>query len=108
MKITNNSTSFKTKLKTLDVLETTSQRIFQNQGINGIKSVVLTLNPTPIKATGKLGYKHYAQVLGEKIMKKYPQIAQYTQEIKSAKTEELPALLENAAQKLGKELDIEI
>ena len=55
-----------------------------------------------------MGYKHYAQVLGEKIMKKYPQIAQYTQEIKSAKTEELPALLENAAQKLGKELDIEI
>ena len=104
----NTNPSFKAKLSTYDVLETTSLRIFQNQGMNGVKSVIHALNPTPIKATGKLGYKYYAQVLGEKITKKYPQIDEYTQKIKNAKSEELPSLLEKARQNLGKTLDIEI
>ena len=80
--IQHNNINFGVKLKTLSVLETTTQRIFSDNGINGIKEVTLSLRKSPFKATGQKGYKHLAEITGEKIIQKYPQIAKVTQSIK--------------------------
>lgn len=108
MHITNKRQSFGVKLKTFDVLETTSLRLFQGHGMTGVKSVIGALHTEPIKATGKVGYKHFAQNLSEKITKKYPLINDYSQKLNSAPQKDIPSILNEALSKLGKEIDIVI
>ncbi len=108
MQITDKKPSFNARLRTFDVLEITSLRLFQGNGMSGVKSVITTLHPQPPKATGCVGFKHFAKTLSEKINQKYPIIGEFSQKISKAETSELPKILEDAVKKLGKEIDVEV
>lgn len=107
--------TFGTKLETAKVLEVTSQRIFQSDGIEGCKEVVNALSPTPIKAVGHKGYRHYAVMFGKEIVDKYPEIAKATDEINKI-TEKNPYISKSELNKkvqplideIGHEIDITI
>jgi translation initiation factor 2 alpha subunit (eIF-2alpha) len=110
----NSSPSFGTKIKTVNVLEATTMKIFYNDGIEGIKDVVKTLNENSTKKSiGWRGYKYYAQNFGEQIVAKYPKIAKATNEInsiitanKNLKKKELFELIKPVVDKLGENVDI--
>lgn len=117
MKIQNNysNQNFKAKLDTASVLEVTSMKIFRNEGIEGFKHVVNGLSESPMKSTGWRGYKYFAQQAGEKIVAKYPEIEQATNEIKNIlknnpdiKKEELNKRIQPIIDKLGEVVDITI
>ncbi len=118
MEITNynlKSPYFGIKLNTASVLETTTLKIFKNDGIAGFKEVTQALSPNKIKAVGNRGYKYYAQLYGEKIITKYPEIAEATEQIKKIATEnphitkaELYLKIQPIINKLGDEIDITI
>ncbi len=108
MQVIDKKPSFNARLQTFDLLETTSLRLFQGKGMTGVKSVITTLHPQPPKATGCVGFRHFAKALSEKINQKYPIIGEFSQKIDNAKNSELPGILEEAVKKLGKEIDIEI
>lgn len=110
-----NSPNFGVKLNTGSVLEVTSMKIFQNEGIKGFKEVTEALNPVPIKFVGNRGYRYYAKIIGEKIIKKYPEIAQATAQIREiAKNNpyftkaELNQKIQPIIEKLGQEIDINL
>jgi hypothetical protein len=75
-----NSPSFGIKIKTESVFETTTQKIFYNTGTDGFKEVYLALGSN--KFPGHLGYAKQTEPIAEKIMKKYPEIAKVTAQIK--------------------------
>lgn len=107
--------NFGVKLDTGKVLEVTTRRIFQSDGIEGCKEVVNALVDTPIKATGHKGYRHYAVLLGNEITEKYPQIKDATDTINKIVSEnpditkaELSKKVEPLIEKIGKEIDIVI
>ena len=109
------SPNFNAKLNTAEVLETTSQKIFYSDGTNGLKKVIFALNDKPFKATGAKGYRYYAKILGDKIMNKYPQIKEATDNIHKITAEypyltkkELNAKIQPMIEKIGKEIDIVI
>lgn len=87
MRIQNNisNLNFNARLNTASVLETTSLTIFRDDGLNGIKQVVNELKINPKKATGWRGYRYFAQIAGEKICAKYPEIENATKQIKKIK-----------------------
>lgn len=58
--------NFGARLETAKVLEVTTQKIFQSNGIEGCKEVVNSLQTIPIKATGNKGYRYYAQEIARK------------------------------------------
>ncbi len=70
---------FGVKIKTESVLEATSMKIFHNTGADGLKEVYHALEGN--KFPGHVGYKGHAEILGQKIMKKYPEIEKATREI---------------------------
>lgn len=105
--------NFGVKLNTVSVLETTSLRIIQNDGIVGIRDVVLNLWDKPFKATGNRGYKYMAEIIGEKIIAKYPEIANATERIKEIvkinpyiKKEDLAVKIKPIIDDLGDTVDI--
>ncbi len=77
----NGSVNFGTKLDTYKVLEVTSQKILQSNGTDGIRDVINALNAKPVKAVGCRGYKYYADIIGKKILEKYPDIAEVSNKI---------------------------
>ncbi len=116
MKIhTINNTNFNARIKTASILETTTGKAFENNGIEGMKEVFLALNKKPMKAPGSRGYRYYAKELGNKIIEKYPQIKEATEEINSIinknphiKKQDLRTKVKPYIDKLGKEIDIEV
>ncbi len=111
----NSRLNFGTRLDTGKVLEVTSMKIFQSDGIGGCKEVIQALNDKPIKAAGSRGYKYYAKVIGEKIIHKYPQIADATNKINDITSKnpniskaDLNRYVQPIIEKIGKEIDIVI
>jgi hypothetical protein len=78
---TYNNTSFGVRIKTANILEATTMRIFYNDGIEGFKDVIEKLDTSNRKATGCRGYKYYANILGNKVQEKYPEIEKATKRI---------------------------
>lgn len=111
----NNQPSFGIKLNTASVLESTSMKIFKNDGITGFKEVTQAFSPKPIKAVGNRGYKYYAKMYGEQIVEKYPEIAAATAQIlkiirdnPDLKKAELYNKIRPIINSLGEEVDITI
>lgn len=107
--------SFQVKLSTVSVLETTSMKIMEDNGLSGVRDVIMSLNKTPFRATGSKGYAYYAKKIGEAIVDKYPQIACATQHIKqileenpSISRQELRTRVESIVKNLGDVVDITI
>lgn len=110
-----NNICFGVKLDTGSVLEVTSLRIFQNEGLKGAQTVVNALyeKPANFKSYGHKGFKHYAQLVGEEIMEKYPKLKAATEEIlnitdknPNIKKAELNEKIQPIINRLGKEIDI--
>lgn len=110
-----NNTNFGVKLNTIQVLETSALMNLGSIGTDGFKAVINGLRETPLKATGKLGYKHYAQIYGEQICAKYPEIKAVVNKLQALKAAN-PAISKNELlnsikpdlQNLGKEVDINL
>ena len=108
-----NNTTFGHRLKTVNVLEVTTQRIIQSNGIEGPKNVILKLYDKPFKATGHRGFRFMAETIGKKIVEKYPRIKEATDTI-NAITAQNPSIKKNDLNKLvtplineiGEEVDI--
>lgn len=111
------SPNFGIKLDTASVLEVTSLKIFKSEGISGIRQVVNALNgkPSNYSCYGHKGFRYQAELFGEKIQEKYPQIKEATEKI-IAITEKNPAIkkqtlnkeIKPIIQELGEEIDITI
>lgn len=117
MKVDNcdNKINFGVKLNTIQVIETSALMNLGSVGTDGFKAVINGLRETPLKATGKLGYRYYAQIYGEQICAKYPEIkavADKLQALKAAnpdiKKSELLSSIDSELQNLGKEIDINL
>lgn len=111
------NTQFGIKLNTGAVLEVTSLKIFQSEGIQGAREVINAINgkPADFSCYGHKGFKHQAKIIGEKIMNKYPEIKSATNEINTLlaqnpniKKQELNSLLQPLIKKLGSEIDITV
>ena len=107
-------TNFEARVKTLHVLEITTQKIFEPDGFMGMTKTMKMLYEVPSQ-TGHNGYKKYAQIIGNKIMKKYSIIADKTVQLKlfirnnpNASFTELQAYARSLASKIGEEIDITI
>lgn len=110
-----NNINFGVKLDTGSVLEVTSLRIFQSDGLKGPQSIVNALSEKPanFKSYGHKGFRHYAQLVGEQIMEKYPKLKEATEEIlnitdknPNIKKTELNEKIQPIINRLGKEIDI--
>lgn len=115
MKIQNtNNLNFNAKYDTAKILQITTQKIFEKDGMDGhIDTLKKLYDPMP-KYLGCRGYRGIAQVLSEKILAKYPQIAQATEEIKNiiaqnkTSSNELREKILPIIERIGKEVDIVI
>jgi len=109
--------NFGAKLKTISVLESTTGRIIGNNGIEGLRSVILAFPELygHLKAPGHKGFRFHAMQIGEKIEKKYPNIADASNSIRSIVSQnptiskfELQKEIQPIIDKLGEELDVVI
>lgn len=117
MKINNtdNTINFGVKLNTIQVIETSAVMNLGSLGTDGFKAVINGLRGTPLKATGKVGYRYYAQLYGEQICAKYPEIKAVVDKLQAMKAvnpnikkNELLASIKPELQKFGEEIDINL
>jgi len=116
MKIENlNNTPFEAKYKTSRILEITTRKIFDTDGVGGYIETLKDIHGNIPRYLGNLGYKRYAIEIGDKIVAKYPQIAAATKEILDIVEKEpniLPKELREKSRlildKMDKEIDIVI
>ncbi|MBQ8459589.1 hypothetical protein IJ541_05755 [bacterium] len=104
---------FGTRLNTASVLESTSIKIFHNDGIAGFKEVYDAFNDKPMRGIGNKGYKYYVEIIGAKIMEKYPEIAKATEELKEIyknnpylKKQEIAKKIQPIIDRFGETIDI--
>lgn len=113
MQITNTKLTFGTKFNTVEVLELTTLRRINSECISEQKKFIDEFWDKPFKAAGNRGYRYYMQIIGEKIMNKYPEIAKATKDIENylkhnpeASKNDLKEFVKHITDKLGNEIDI--
>jgi len=110
------NTSFGEKYPTGRILEITSKKIFEPDGVMGYIDTLKKLHgDIPVKRLGNQGYRKYAKEIGDKIMAKYPEIYNATNEIlevakytKSPFAKDLKNNIQPILDKFDKEIDIVI
>ncbi len=114
MQISNNI-NFEKKYKTSSILQITTQKILEPEGMESYISTVKEMYGTMPKYIGCRGYKGYALELTKKIFAKYPQIKDATELVnnvaiqnKTATPKQLREKIQPIIEKLGDELDIVI
>lgn len=106
------SPNFGIKLDTSNVLEVTSRKMINGNGVNGMKDVFLKLHPSKENRVGCRGYFGYAKEIGQKIMEKYPEIKKATDSITEIynkyqnNPQKLKRECKNIIDKIGNEVDI--
>ena len=111
MQINNSTPTFCAKFRTINILETTVNRTMESETISNLRPVILELWDKPFKATGNRGYRYFLGAIGERIISKYPNIAEATAKIKTYMANNPNAAkkdINNYAQSLIKELGEEI
>lgn len=104
--------NFGVKMDTLNVLEVTSLKMINGNGVNGMKDVFLKLNPSKENRIGCRGYFGYAKEIGQKIMKKYPEIKKATESITEIydkyknNPQKMRRECQNIIEQIGREVDI--
>lgn len=108
-----NNISFGAKFRTVNILETTTLRCIESESVADLKPIINGLWPVKIKATGSKGYKYFLQNIGEKILNKYPEIANATNSLKNyiannplARKVELQQQAKQLIKQIGEEIDI--
>lgn len=107
--------NFGAKLNTIGVLESTTGRIIGNNGMEGLRSIILAFPDAKIdkNVIKYKGFRFHAMEIGKLIKAKYPNIASATEKI-NAIVNNNPAITKFELQKeiqpiieeLGRELDI--
>lgn len=107
--------TFGTKFNTVKILETTTLKFIEPEGVSGLRPVIDTFWGEPFKAAGNRGYKYYLEKIGQRIVEKHPNIAEATEQIleftrqnPQANKQELKEFVKPIIEKLGKEVDIQL
>lgn len=107
--------SFGTKINTVKILEASTFKYIESDGIHELRPVIDTFWDKPFKAAGNRGYKYYINEITKKILEKYPAIKEcadaileFTQANPNAKKQDLQKFVQPFIDKLGKEIDITI
>jgi len=115
MNIQFSTINFGQKYPTGRILEITSRKIFEPDGVMGYIETLKALHGNVPRYTGHLGYKRYAEIVGEKITAKYPEIAKATQDIidiaannRYIFAKDLKIKVQPILDRFEKEIDIEI
>lgn len=113
MLITNSVPSFGAKADTIKVLETVTLKMIQSDSVSDLKPIVDTFWEKPMKAVGNRGYRYYLRNIGDKILNKYPEIAEAAGNISNflksnPNKQQLREFVEPIVEKLGKTIDITI
>ena len=115
MNIQKTNLTFGTKYPTGKILEVTTRKIFEPDGVMGYIDTLKKLHGNIPRYTGPLGYKKYAEEVSQKIIAKYPKIAQATEDIlkiaennKSPFARDLKILVQPILDRFGKNVDIVI
>ena len=115
MNIQINNTNFGQKYPTGRILEITSRKIFEPDRVTGYIETLKQVHGNVPKYTGHQGYKRYADEVSEKILAKYPKIAQATQDIieiannnRVFRAKDLKELVQPVLNRFGKTVDIVI
>jgi len=115
MNIQINNTTFGQKYPTGRILEITTRKIFEPDGVNGYIETLKQVHGNVPRYTGHQGYRRYAEEVSEKILAKYPDIAKATKDIldianknKSLFAKELRPKVQPILDRFEKEIDIVI
>lgn len=81
MNINNTNISFKEKYPTGKILEVTTRKIFEPDGVTGYIETVKKLHGNVPRYTGAQGFKRYAEEVSAKILAKYPKVAKASKDI---------------------------
>ncbi len=115
MNIRFSNINFGEKYPTGRVLEITTRKIFEPDGVNGYIETLKQIHGNVPRYTGNQGYKKYAEIIGEKITAKYPELAQATKDILDiasqnnyTRAKELRIKIQPILDRLDKEVDIVI
>lgn len=115
MNIQNTNISFGEKYPTAKILEITTRKIFEPDGVTGYIETLKKVHGNVPRYTGHQGYRRYAEEVSEKILAKYPKIAQATQDIleiadshRSPFAKDLKVRVQPILDRFEKEIDIVI
>jgi len=110
-----NNITFGQKYPTGRILEITTRKIFEPDGVNGYIETLKQVHGNVPRYTGHQGYRRYAEEVSEKILAKYPDIAKATKDIldianknKSLFAKELRPKVQPILDRFEKEIDIVI
>ena len=115
MNIQKTNISFGEKYPTAKILEITTRKIFEPDGVTGYIETLKKVHGNVPRYTGHQGYRRYAEEVSEKILAKYPKIAQATQDIleiadshRSPFAKDLRVKVQPILDRFAKEIDIVI
>ncbi len=113
MNIQKTNISFGEKYPTCRILEITTRKIFEPDGVTGYIETLKKVHGNVPRYTGHQGYKRYAAEVGGKIIAKYPKIAQASEDIlkiveenKNPLPKDLKILVQSVLDRFEKEIDI--
>ena len=81
MNIQTTNINFGQLYPTAKVLEVTTKKIFEPDGVTGYIETLKSIHGNVPRYTGHQGYRRYADEVSEKILAKYPEIAKATADI---------------------------
>jgi len=115
MKIQKTNISFGEKYPTGRILEITTKKIFEPDGVTGYIETLKKVHGNVPRYTGHQGYRRYAEEAGKKILAKYPEIKQASEDIltiaennKNPFGRDLKILIQPILDRFEKEIDIVI
>ena len=115
MNIQKTNVSFGEKYPTGRILEITTRKIFEPDGVTGYIETLKKVHGNVPRYTGHQGYRRYAEEVSEKIFAKYPEIAQASKDILQIAenngnllSKELKVKVQPVLDRFGKEIDIVI
>ncbi len=115
MKIQNTNINFRQKYPTGRILEITTKKIFEPDGVSGYIETLKQIHGNVPRYTGHQGYRRYADEVTVKILSKYPEIAAATQDIldiaeknSSPFAKDLKVMVQPVLDRFEKDIDIVI
>ena len=115
MNIQKTNISFGEKYPTAKILEITTRKIFDPDGMTGYIETLKKVHGNVPRYTGHQGFRRYAEEVSEKILAKYPEIAKATEDIleiarinKTLFSKDLRVKVQPVLDRFEKEVDIVI
>ena len=114
-KVQNSTPAFGAKVDTIRVLEAATFKSITRETVSDMKPLIDALWPKKLKGTGNRGYRYYMKAIGDKIVEKYPKVAdaafeilEYTDKHPQYTKKDLQEFVKPIIKELGETLDITI